>query len=116
MDLSQVYEVAEKDQFIGRVYTLQQSRYRLAQISATKKGPFFDLIYSFDKDYTMIHLCVEIDENDTIESISGLYPYSYLYENELKDLFGVKINGMNIDFKGNLYKTSVKTPFKTSER
>jgi ech hydrogenase subunit D len=34
-----------------------------------------------------------------------------LYENEIHDLFGVPVDGLTIDFKGNFYKTAVKYPF-----
>jgi ech hydrogenase subunit D len=33
-----------------------------------------------------------------------------LYENEIHDLFGVPVDGLAIDFKGNFYKTAVKFP------
>ena len=112
MGFSQVFEHIKNEDLIGYTYRLKRDGYRLVQISNTKKGNFH-LIYNFDKNYELLGLCLEIEEGEEIESISGIYPYAFLYENELQDLFGVKISNMSIDFKGNLYKTSVKTPLNT---
>ena len=43
--------------------------------------------------------------------MSAIYPFSYLYENEVRELFGVKVTGLSVDFKGQLYQTSTKVPF-----
>jgi ech hydrogenase subunit D len=43
-------------------------------------------------------------------SISNIFFPAFLYENEMKDLFGVKINNIVLDFNGNLYKVAQKTP------
>jgi ech hydrogenase subunit D len=34
-----------------------------------------------------------------------------LYENEIHDLFDIQVDGMAVDFHGNLYKTAIKHPF-----
>ena len=46
-----------------------------------------------------------------LPSISGIYGCAILYENEIKDLFGVQVEGLTVDFKGNFYKTKVPHPF-----
>ena len=40
-----------------------------------------------------------------------MYWNSFIYENEMHDLFGIQVRGMNIDFKGTLFQTAVKFPF-----
>jgi ech hydrogenase subunit D len=40
-----------------------------------------------------------------------MYWNSFIYENEMHDLFGIQVRGMNIDFKGTLIRTAVKFPF-----
>jgi ech hydrogenase subunit D len=46
-----------------------------------------------------------------VPSISSIYGCAYLYENEMHDLFGIKVEGMALDFHGTLYKTKVKFAF-----
>jgi len=40
-----------------------------------------------------------------------MYWNSFIYENEMHDLFGIPVRGMNIDFKGTFIRTAVKYPF-----
>ena len=97
---------------IDRVYAMKEQGYRLVQVSCTRTTGY-ELYYSFDLDYVMVNLRLNIAESLEIQSISAIYPSAFLYENEMKDLFGVKVLHISPDYEGNLYKLAVKTPFKT---
>jgi len=103
-------ELPNKHVLIAEVDRMRKYGYRLAQASITKKEKY-DVLYSFEKNGELVNLRLLVDIGDSIESVSGIYPYAYLYENEMQDLFGLKIRHINVSFKGNLYHTSVKTPF-----
>lgn len=90
---------------------LYDAGYRLVQISCTRLD-CFELQYSFDKEYSFLSLRVRVPlEESRLESISGIYQNAFIYENEINDLFGVKVEGMSVDYKGNFYRTKIKTPF-----
>lgn len=89
---------------------LKNEGYRLVAITCTTKDGL-ELSYSFDKEYDFINLRFVVDSETEVESISSLYSYAFLYENEIKELFGADIKDININFKDNLYKIPVKTPF-----
>lgn len=84
--------------------------YRLAAISCTNKDGI-EITYSFSKELEFINLRLNIDYDTKIESISAIYPYSFLYENEIKELFGVNIEDISLDYNDNLYRIAIKTPF-----
>jgi ech hydrogenase subunit D len=85
--------------------------YRLVQISPTTIDGF-ELNYSFDKDYNFVNLRAIVASDEVIvPSVSSIFPNAFLYENEIHDLFGIKISGISIDYKGNFYRTTVKYPF-----
>jgi ech hydrogenase subunit D len=50
-------------------------------------------------------------DNSRVPSISSIYACAFLYENEMHDLFNIKVEGMKVDFHGNLYNTAVKFAF-----
>ena len=100
----------EKVELLNKVQQMKNERYRLAQICVTRLDEFV-FLYSFEKDYSLINLSFSAGFDEPVTSIGWLYPYAFLYENEIKDLFGVIVTDMNVDFKGHLYKTSIKTPF-----
>lgn len=85
--------------------------YRLAAISCTNKNGL-ELSYSFEKNYDFINLRINMDYETELESISCLYPFAFLYENEIVELHGAKINNIAVDFKDKLYRISTETPFK----
>jgi len=94
---------------------LKNGGYRLVAISCTNKDGM-ELSYSFDKNYELLTLrFVLTEEEQEVESISVIYPYSFLYENEIKELFGVRIKDIAIDFEDSLYQIPVKTPFGRKE-
>ena len=40
---------------------------------------------------------------------------SFIYENEIHDLYGINIKNINIDYKGKFYRTDVKAAFSKLE-
>jgi ech hydrogenase subunit D len=84
---------------------------RLVQIGCTKIGDDFEIIYVYDKDYKLTSYRITVKQADEIPSISSVYFGAFVYENEIHDLYGIHVTGINIDFKGTFYKTTIKHPF-----
>lgn len=105
-------EAIRVDQLCDKVRALREQGMRLAQISATLLPDDVELTYSFDLNDCLSNLRVLVPAvGGVLPSISGIFGCAVLYENEIHDLFNVRVEGMTVDFKGNLYKTSVKYPF-----
>lgn len=90
----------------------QRAGYRLAQICATAFEGYNELIYSVANGYTFENYKIIVPIDTEITTISDFFPSAMLYENEMKELFGVKINAINPDYQDKLYRIAVKTPFK----
>jgi ech hydrogenase subunit D len=84
---------------------------RLVQIGCTKIDDSFEIIYVYDKDYKLTNYRITVKQDDEIPSISGVYWGAFVYENEIHDLYGIHVTGINVDFKGTFYKTTIKHPF-----
>lgn len=91
---------------------LKNEDYRIVQICAVRTHDGYELTYSFAREYEMTNLRLVILEDEEVMSISNIYSPAFLYENEISELFGVKIQMINVDYKGNLYRIAAKTPFK----
>lgn len=104
-------EIDLKD-LLNIVYEMKENYYRLIQICCTSLKENYILNYSFGKDYDFLNYKITIDVGDEVPSISSIFKPAFLYENEMKDLFGVKIKHIDIDYKGNLYDLQKKTPYK----
>ncbi len=89
-----------------------RSGYRLVQICATSVDGGAELIYSVALDYKLENYKIFVEEDEEINSISDIFPSAALFENEISELFGVKIDSINMDFHGKFYRIDKETPFK----
>ena len=105
-----IKEISASD-LLAETVKLKNDGYRLVAITCTNKDGM-ELIYSFDKAYELLNLRILTDTETELPSVGIIYPYSFLYENEIKELFGVKITGITPDFNDELYRIPVKTPYK----
>jgi len=83
---------------------------RLVQICCTKTDGY-ELTYSFDTGGAWDHIRLNIGVDQEIESVCDMFGPAFMYENEIKDLFGVKINHVDPDFCGEFYRLAVPAPF-----
>jgi ech hydrogenase subunit D len=117
MNNSQQTIAIQKSELMSRVTEYFGKGYRLVQISCVKypdgreKALKYEMSYSFGLEYAFETLRFDIAPHDELPSITTIYTGAYLYENELHDLYGIKIIGINIDFKGTFYKVAIPTPF-----
>lgn len=108
---AQEITLIDRDRLIGRVEDYKKKGYRLVQIHCTKVSDLYEINYSFDLDYQFRDLRIVVDSQTEVPSISGIFWGAFIYENEMHDLFGIRVVGMNIDYGGNLIRTAKKNPF-----
>jgi ech hydrogenase subunit D len=102
----------DRKDLVSKVAELKKDGYRLVQVCATTLAETFDITYSFDKAYKFTSLRLSVPRADAVvPSITGEYFGAFTYENELQDLFGLKVTDLKLDFKGNFYHLAKKTPF-----
>lgn len=97
---------------IGRVEAFRKEGYRLVQVNCSKVGEQFEINYSFEKDYRFENVRIIIPPDTEVPSITGMYWGAFVYENEMHDLYGVRVRGINIDYGGNFIRTSIPFPFR----
>ncbi|MCQ2751850.1 MAG: NADH-quinone oxidoreductase subunit C [Coriobacteriales bacterium] len=73
-----------------------------------------ELLYTFKENNqynpALIGYKTIVEKQKSVHSITDYFPAAFVFENEAHDLFGVKFEGINIDFKGNFYKLPVAYP------
>jgi ech hydrogenase subunit D len=108
----QVTTVISIASLIGRVEAFRKGAYRLVQMNCSKIGEQFEINYSFEKDYRFENIRIILTLDTEVPSITGMYWGAFVYENEMHDLYGVQVKGINIDFQGNFIRTSIPYPFR----
>jgi ech hydrogenase subunit D len=104
--------------FLDRVAAYARDGWRLVVINATSLLPAegaedgaFDITWSFARERVFEHLREQVLPGDEVPSISAQFPASFLYENELRELFGIEVTGIAVDFGGQMYRTGERVPF-----
>ena len=108
-------EIIPADALLERVRQYRQQGWRFVQVSTTRLPDQVQLTYSFDKESRLENLRLSLPPVEARPaSISSIYWAAMLYENELQDLFNVRVEGMSIDFGGKFYNMTVKHPSGTA--
>ncbi|HEX2955153.1 MAG TPA: NADH-quinone oxidoreductase subunit C [Bacillota bacterium] len=91
------------DALLGFVEDMIYSGYRFITATCVDNGNGTnDVLYHFDKDLQMKHARITVGKEDEIPSISGIYFGAILVENEIKELFGVNIKNIAVDYGGHM--------------
>jgi ech hydrogenase subunit D len=84
-----------------------------AEAPASPAPDTFEISWVFenDKDASLEKIREQVSASDAVPSISDFFGAAFLYENEMRELFGINVEGINLDLGGQLYKTVTKIPF-----
>lgn len=109
-------EISRQDVAVDKVRDMAHEKKlagcRLIQICGLKIDGALELLYSFDNKGALEMVYVKVGDDKTeVESISDLFAFAFLYENEVKELFGINMVNIPLDFGGNLYQTKQKRVF-----
>ena len=109
----QIIQIKAAD-LLDRVHSLHDEGCRLVQICCTRVPEGYELTYTFDRAYNMYHLRLTVGETTPVISITSLYWPAFIYENEMRDLFGVQIRHIadEVDYGGSFYRLAKKTPWR----
>ncbi len=94
---------------------LEQARadgWRLVQAHASSAPDGYHLVYSVAKDYEIVHYEMHVFADTEVESVSDIFPSAQLYEQEMAELFGVKIVRQATEPPIKLYHLPTDAPMK----
>lgn len=85
--------------------------WRAVQMLCTNTEDGIDLTYTFNKEAVWENYQVRgVTKENAVPSLQHMYLCLFPFENEAVDLFGVRIEGMALDFGGRLYDVAVNEP------
>jgi len=98
-------------ELLNEVDKLRGEGWRLVQLLAAALEDGAELTYSFGMGLDMASLRIAAKAEEPIPSITSLYPGAFLYENEIRDLFGVRIERIRADWEGKTLDAARGKPF-----
>jgi ech hydrogenase subunit D len=108
---TQVIDVIAIAELLPKVDAFRGANWRIVQVLCVSSAEGCELTYSFGLGLAMRSLRLAVGAEDSVPSITALYPAAFLYENEIRDLFGVKIERIAADWQGKVYDVAKDRPF-----
>jgi ech hydrogenase subunit D len=99
---------------VGETAKMKVEGYRFVTLSCVELDETtVDILYHFDREFQLKHLRLTVPKDCPVPSISPVYFAAFLVENEIQDLFGIRFQGLAIDYDRTLYLEAEvkKTPF-----
>lgn len=111
MSFTATFEDIAIDALHDEAEKLSADGWRAQQVLCTKTDTGIDITYSFTNEGEVRNLQVRNVQSDTVvPSLQDLFIGLFPFENEAKDLFGVNVEGMVLDFAGEFYQTRLDEP------
>jgi ech hydrogenase subunit D len=111
--IEQVIAVSPEN-VVGETAKMKVEGYRFVTLSCVEiDETMVDILYHFDRALQLKHLRMTVPKDTLVPSISPVYFAAFLVENEIQDLFGIRFQGLAIDYDRTLYLEAEvkKTPF-----
>ena len=111
--MKQIFIQTEPAGLLGKAAQYKKGGYRMVQILCTRVPEGYELTYSFDKDYVMENLRVVVPLDGSVMSVTGQYWYAFVWENEIHDLFGLKVEFIapEVDYGGKFFQLVKPMPW-----
>lgn len=92
---------------LGEVSKMKNDGQRFVSLTCTElDAENVDILYHFDKNEVLTNFRLTAKKDVPVTSISGIFLSAMLVENEIQDQFGLKFEGLAIDFGRTLYLDS----------
>jgi ech hydrogenase subunit D len=111
--IKQIMDIS-MEHVVGEAAKMKVEGYRFVTLSCVEIDEArVDILYHFDREFQLKHLRLPVLKDTPVPSISPVYFAAFLVENEIQDLFGIRFQGLAIDYDCTLYLEAdvKKTPF-----
>ena len=113
MAIPQEFTTLPLDRLRDMAHRMKDEGWRFIQTHAVYNEPNVDLYYSFMKDGTVRNWRIEgVTKEDPVPSITDIFLAAFVFENEARELFGVDMRDIAIDFQGALYAPAEREPMR----
>lgn len=102
----------EKVELLSVIMEKKNALWRLVQICCAMVNDQYEVTYSFANEYEFENYRLVVDKDEEVPSISRVYNAAIFYENEMHELFGLKVEQIKTDLNDRLYRIDTETPFK----
>ena len=119
MALTTEFKPLQLDELRREAAVMKADGWRFIQTHAVNTDDGVDLYYSFMKDGHVVNLWIQgVQKGTPVPSVTDLFLAAFVFENEARELFGVDMRDIALDFQGAMYAPAINEPmtFMTPEQ
>lgn len=109
-----IYKI-EQVELLPVIMEKKNNLWRLVQICCAYVEGNYEITYSFATGYEISNYRLVVAKDEAVPSISRVYKAAILYENEMRELFGLNVEYIKVDYHGKLYRIDEEKPFLKKE-
>lgn len=95
--------VISAEKLLRVAHDMMYNNYRFVTATCVDNGDnTLDVYYHYDRDLELKSYKIRVARGEEVPSISRVYFCAVLVENEMKELFGLNVSNMVIDYEGHL--------------
>ena len=111
MSLTTEFVPLELEHLRREAAIMKHDGWRFIQTHAVYTDDGVDLYYSFMKDGHIVNYWIKgVQKGTPVPSITDIFLAAFVFENEARELFGVDMRDIAIDFAGAMYAPAVNEP------
>ncbi len=95
-------EEVAADALLARVKEFHDAGWRFVTATCLDRGERLEVNYHFDREFELRTVKTTVAKTEAVPSLTPVYLCAFLVENEMFELFGLKVEGMAVDFGGGL--------------
>jgi len=97
-------EPTERRALVSAARRLRDEGWRLVTASTILQPDGRRVLYHFERDDRLRHLELRLARDEAVPSLGSVYPGAFMVENEMKELQGLPITDLAIDYGGRLFR------------
>jgi len=97
--MMEIQEELTLENQLEKIASLIPRGYRFVTMTVVDRGDGFDIFYHFDLKYRLETYRLKLPYGASLPSISKACFASLIVENEIQDLFGITVTGLDIDYR-----------------
>jgi len=109
--LAHEVSTVEASGLLAEVDAFRNADWRIVQVLCVARPDGAEITYSFGKGLELRSLRIVAPARGAVPSITSLYPGAFLYENEIRDLYGVRVERIRSDWEGKVLDVAGDRPF-----
>jgi len=97
--------IVDREGWVDQARSFKDQGMRFMTLTCLHREDGFEVLAHYDHDLTLHTVRLHVPNGETLPTLTAVYSCAFLPENEVQDMFGLKVEGLDIDYSGKFFIT-----------